>query len=148
MCAQVAEAARQTTRAARELLCANVLDASLRTLYGKPYQVRGGKRTTIETCMQGFRKRYLRGSEWDQPCKRVLRTYHDLRDRNAHPDWLTRTGAAEFRLNPEQSIDHTVRLALFYGYMILALAGFDDLKPEFPAAHKDWPPTLTMTSPQ
>ena len=44
----------------------------------------------------------------------------------------------------EQTLDDMIFLSHFYGYMILALAGVSDLKPLFPAPHKQWGPMATV----
>lgn len=145
MCQQMAEAARQQTRAAQELLCANVLDAALRTLVaGKPYNHDDGA-TKIPANMDSFRQKYLSAEVWKQPCKRALDAYNNLRHRNAHPDWLSISAGAVTDDAVTQSLDALIRLARFYGYMVLAMADFRDLEPEFPAPHKEWGPSLTYT---
>ena len=82
---------------------------------------------------------------WENPCKEVLTAYRQLRHRNAHPDWLTTSDGGESEPAMEKSLDAMIRLAWFYGYMILALAKFEDLRPEFPGPHRDWPALMTIT---
>ncbi len=43
-------------------------------------------------------------------------------------------GLSEKKLT--ESLNDMILLSRFYGYMILALAGFDNLKPEFPHKQK------------
>lgn len=144
--AQMTEASQQQTRAGQELLCANVLDAALRTLIaGKPYDIRDGS-TKLPAVMNKFRQKYLSARVWKRPCKRVVEAYNDLRHRNAHPDWLTTAGGGLSDSGLQKSLDYMICLAWFYGYMILSLAGFKKLKPKFPGPHKEWPAILTFTS--
>ncbi len=146
MCAQMAEASQRQTRAAQELLCANVLDAALRTLIaGKPYD-RHDPSTKIKAIMNGFRQKYLSAKVWKPHCDRALDAYNNLRHRNAHPDWLTQAGGGMSDAGLEESLDHMICLAWFYGYMILSLAGSKELEPTFPGPHKEWPASLTFTS--
>jgi len=44
----------------------------------------------------------------------------------------------------EKSLDDMIFLSRFYGYMILALAGFRDLKPDFPKPHSEWSPAIKI----
>lgn len=145
MCAQMAEACQQQTRAAEELLCANILDAGLRTLAGKPYK-RKYKATKIDANMDRFREKYLPGEDWKAACERALQGYHRLRHRNAHPDWLTEEGGGLSDTELAKGLDDMIHLTWFYGYMVLALAGFENLEPKFPTAHGEWAPLLTYTS--
>lgn len=142
MCTQMALACRQPVPAAQELLCANILDAALRTLLNLPYK----KCKKIERLMSKFRDHYLSDTRWDDACEQALAAYRRLRHRNAHPDWLIDQGGALSRQTLETRFDDLIRLAWFYGYMILALAGLQDLEPKFPASHKNWNPVLTVAS--
>jgi len=144
MCVQMAEVCRQDTLAAKELLCANILDAGLRTLAGKPYK-RSDPSTKIEANMAMFCAKYFSNDVWKGCCEGVVATYHDLRHRNAHPDWLTTEGGGLSDNQLERSLDGMIRLSWFYGYMILAMAGFKSLEPKFPCPHKDWDPLITIT---
>lgn len=144
--AQMAEASQQNTRAGQELLCANILDAALRTLIaGKPYDIKDGK-TKIKANMNVFRQKYFSSKEWKRQCDRALDAYNKLRHRHAHPDWLTTTGGGLSDGGLEQSLDHMIFLAWFYGYMILSIAGFKELEPKFPGPHREWPALLTFTT--
>ncbi|MHC4695888.1 MAG: hypothetical protein ACYTFA_03985 [Planctomycetota bacterium] len=146
MCAQMAEAARQQTMVAQEWICANVLDAALRTLEGRPYK-RKDRETYTEACMDAFREQYLSPEAWAAPCQTALNVYRGLRHRNAHPDWLTQEGGGLSRESVERSTDDMIWLAWFYGYMILAMAGLPDLRPHFPTPHRAWKPLITITTP-
>jgi hypothetical protein len=76
---------------------------------------------------------------------RVKREYFYLRNRNAHPDWLFSQGGSLSEEEQAKSLDSMIFLSRFYGYMILALAGFRDLRPNFPTPHKDWKAAATVT---
>jgi hypothetical protein len=44
----------------------------------------------------------------------------------------------------DESFEDMVFLSLFYGYMMLAIAGFKDMEPKFPVSHKEWKPAMTF----
>jgi len=144
MCAQMAEAARQRTCAARELLCSTVLEASLRTLSRKPFEP-GDRAFRIKDSMDEFRREHFtEGEDWESACNDALEVRNRLRHRNAHPDWLTGDEGDK----GDEAFDDTIRLSRFYGYMILAMAGFPGLNPNFPKPHKCWNPIFEMTRPE
>jgi hypothetical protein len=120
-----------------EFMIASSLEASLRTLYFQP--ITGSRKTDnwhLETSLKNFRQTYLKGSstkEWRKVrkvCSEVAKCYWILRNKNAHPDWLQSTDPHE-SIKSKELFDHMVFLCKFYGYMILALAGYEDLKPNF-----------------
>jgi hypothetical protein len=130
MCQQMFAAFSQTTVAATELLMATILEAALRTWEDRPF-VQGDK-YDVRTGLKRFRESCL-GRAWKPACNRTIEAWVRLRNRNAHPDWLTRPGGG---LSPDEAGEagnDMLFLSRFYGYMILAMAGFTDLKPEFPA---------------
>lgn len=143
ICAQMAEATRQETRAAQELLCSTILEAALRTIDGHPFSA-GDKTWNIRTSMQRFRIEHL-SDAWTSACDAALDVRKRLRHRNAHPDWLTTEGGGLSDAGEGKRLDDMIRLAWFYGYMILALAKFRNLEPKFPASYKTWKPILTVT---
>lgn len=127
---QIAEATRQVSLQARELLLATILEAVLRTITNKPFR-QGGKSLDLRQRMDSFRKSFLT-ADWTAACDQAIKSQKNLRDRNAHPDWLT---SEDERLSKERmrpTITDMMFLSRFYGYMILALAGFRDLQPQFP----------------
>ncbi|MCH7596691.1 MAG: hypothetical protein IID35_09045 [Planctomycetes bacterium] len=140
---QLTDAAQQRTWEARELLCANTLDAALRTLAGKPYK-RQHRDTYIEQCMSAFREAHLPDG-WEEACNRVLRSYHDLRHRNAHPDWLTTSGGQLSKEGVGKRIDDLIRVCTFCGSIVLALAGLKPLASQFPNPIDTWGPLITIT---
>jgi len=140
---QLAEASRQQTHEGRELLCSMILHAVLLTASGKKYKP-GDPSTKIAPCMESFRIKYLSDS-WDNACKKAEDAFHELRHRNAHPDWLTIPGGGRAEPSLEESLNNMIFLSTFYGYMLLALAGFKNLQPRFPTPIKDWQALITMT---
>ena len=132
------EAARQETNMAQELLCSMILEAALRTLYQRP----SDRRLDLQQTLRRFQNDFL-GGEWGEPMKRVGAAFKNLRHRNAHPNWLTTPRGAESSENTRQAVDDKIILSRFYGYMILALAGFQGLKPNFPKPCQEWPPMIT-----
>lgn len=78
-----------------------------------------------------FKKKYF-SEKWSPACESALKVYARLRHRNAHPDWLTTPNGVLSKEELKQSTKDLVLLSRFYGYMILALAGFKDLESLFP----------------
>jgi hypothetical protein len=149
---QVAEAARQQTSQASELLLSTILEAALRSLYDQPFAPDQNKRTNtfnLEGSLKTFRERYMSndveiGRKWKKVISKVLEAQRRLRDRNAHPDWLSGQGGAYSTAEMEQAVNDMILLSRFYGIMILALAGFRELQPIFPTPFKNWSPLLTV----
>lgn len=127
---QMAEAASKNTWQARELLLATILEAALRTIDNHPFRP-DDRSWDRRRSMERFRLTYLT-PEWDVACQKALDTHVRLRHRNAHPDWLTIPDGAMSKAQLKESTKDLVFLSRFYGYMILALAGFKDIKPLFP----------------
>lgn len=138
---RLAEAARQGEWADRELIVATTLEAVLRTMYGIPYK----KKFQIVQCLERFRSEFL-SEKWVSSCDRALAARTLLRQRNAHLEWITEQGGSLSHEEMVKSVDAIIFLAHFYGYMILALAGFGDLEPKFPIPHQEWKPMLTYHS--
>ena len=136
--AQMVEASQQNTNAARELLCATVLEAVIRRLYGIPFK----KKLSHKDYLKRLMRDYFSPS-WEEPCQRILSAFNNLRQRNAHPDWLATSQGSE---SPEMlcaATDDMILLSRFYGYVILALAGFRHLQPRFPEPCANWGPIVT-----
>lgn len=132
------EAARQQTDMAQELLCSMVLEAALRTLY----QVPSDRGLHLRQNLRKFQNDFL-DQEWDGVMKRLETAFKNLRHRNAHPNWLTTPGGGESPEKVREAVDDMILLSRFYGYMILALAGFRGLKPSFPKPCQEWAPVMT-----
>jgi len=147
---QLAAASQQETRAASELLLSTILEATLRTLYEVPFvDTKRENKFSIESYWKKFRKEYFsdspeNGRKWKKVTDRLIETYKRLRHRNAHPDWLTGTEGAFSPKKLNQTTDDMIFLSRFYGYMILALTGVDNLQPVFPVPNKDWKPLITI----
>lgn len=124
---QLTEAARQRTWQGRALLVATILEAALRTLEGHSFQP-GDRTFNVRDALDRFNDRYFSGS-WSDACHQAYQTYVRIRHRNAHPDWLyEETGALSDNQRAEM-LNDLLSLSSFYGYMILAIAGFTDLIP-------------------
>ena len=138
---QLSEASRQETHQAKELLCSTILEATLRTCDGCPFKPKqtGWKirPSLFRFCGQFF------SDTWKPFCENALRAWSSLRDRNAHPDWLIQHAGSQSKKKLEESIDHILYLSRFYGFMILAMAGVNDLKPVFPRL-RDFGPAMTF----
>ena len=131
---QMADAARQHTTQGQELLLSTILEAALRTIDGKPFKT-GDYSWKRKASVNSFQQKYLSGKfddKWKQTCEKILEVRGRLRDRNAHPDWLTTPDGVLSKEELKKSTKNLILLSRFYGYMILALAGFKDLEPLFP----------------
>ncbi len=145
--AQLAEAGRQETRQGQDLLCATILEAVLRTLDSCPFIP--GKRHpkySVKDGLKRFQNRHLT-AKWDSACDRVLQAFDRVRHRNAHPDWLVGVSGQNAPSASSQEIDDVLLLSRFYGYVILALAGFKPLESQFPPPCAEWPASMTVTGP-
>ena len=138
MFSQMVDASKQETNASQQLLCAMVLEAALRTIYRVP----SPKGLNVRQSLQRFKTDYL-DNDWSEAIGHVERAFNNLRNRNAHPNWLTTPDGAEAPEKMRENLDDLILLSLFYGYMILALAGFKELKPRFPKSCREWDPMLT-----
>lgn len=138
---QMLEASRQQTWQATELLLSTILEAALRSLEKHPSQP--NDKWNVQGGLKRFREKYFT-REWKPYFKRAFEAFEALRHRNAHPDWLFSQGGYLSEEEMEKSLDAMIFLSRFYGYMILALAGFEELEPRFPISHKEWKPLMTI----
>ena len=127
---RLAEASQQETWEARELLAGTTLEAVLRTLDNHPFAP-GDYSWKIKQSLASFRQAHL-DAAWEAACEKALVVRNRLRHRNAHPDWITHPGGLFSTPERRQSLEDLTFLSRFYGYMILALAGFKGLQPRFP----------------
>lgn len=136
---QMIEAARQENWQVRELLIATILEAALRNIQNQPFQTKKNisKKWNVGTGLKNFFQQYL-SEEWINIDSSVMQAHTYLRDRNAHPDWLFTQGGTLSEEEQKKSLDSMIFLSKFYGYMILALAGFTNIKPIFPKPHSEW----------
>ena len=143
---QTLSAAMQKNKQARELLISTILEGILRTKDGKPF-IHGDKSWKFKKSWESFIQEYFKGNDkaWKPVFEKVKSTRESLRHRNAHPDWLWKDTGYYSEEQTEQSIDDLIFLCRFYGYIILAMAGYNDIKPDFPLPHKDWSPAITYT---
>jgi hypothetical protein len=150
---QMADASRQKTWQAKELLLSTILEAALRTLFNYPFSPEKPKKEDlfkIRQALKRFREQYLSddkevGRKWKKAINRVAEIHKRLRHRNAHPDWLLGQGGAYSTDEMERTINDVIFLSRFYKYMILALAGFKGMEPLFPKPFSDWGPIMTIT---
>jgi hypothetical protein len=139
---QMLEASRQQTWQATELLLSTILEAALRSVDGHPFRPNDNSWKVGKSLTQFF-ENYL-SDKWTPLRSAVMKAHTYLRDRNAHPDWLFSQGGYLSEEEMEKSLDAMIFLSRFYGYMILALAGFKELEPRFPIPHKEWKPLMTI----
>ena len=141
---QIVAASQQQTRPGKELMLSTILEAVLRNVDERPF-VEGDGTWDIGESLRNFQKKYF-SQTWEDACNKALRARKRLRHRNAHPDWLFSQGGSLSDEEMEKSLDDMIFLSRFYGYMIKALAGFRNLKPEFPKPYKEWEPMMVRTS--
>lgn len=141
---QLVEASNQQSRQARELLLSTILEASLRSIDNRPFKNGDNSWDEIKS-LKNFFSKYLI-SEDDEYVNRVKREYFYLRNRNAHPDWLFSQGGSLSEEEKVKSLDSMIFLSRFYGYMILALAGLENIRPKFPETHQTWSAAATITT--
>ncbi|BDI15231.1 hypothetical protein ANSO36C_10330 [Nostoc cf. commune SO-36] len=135
---QLIEASHQSNWQVRELLVSTILEAVLRNIDTQPFQAKKSKsKFNVGSSLKNFISQYL-SDEWNDIHTPVMTAHTYLRDRNAHPDWLFTQGGALSEEETEKSLDSMIFLSRFYGYMILSLAGFGNLKPLFPKPHSEW----------
>jgi hypothetical protein len=139
---QIVEASRQQSWQARELLLSTILEAALRSIEKHPSQP--NDKWNVEGGLKRFREKYF-PREWKPYFKQAFKAFEALRHRNAHPDWLFSQGGSLSEAEQVQSLDNMILLSRFYGYMILALAGFKNLDPIFPPPHETWGAAATVT---
>jgi hypothetical protein len=141
---QMLEASRQQTWQATELLLSTILEAALRSIDEQPFRIKKKKDSfDLGRSLTQFFENYL-SDKWIAFHTEVMKAHNNLRNRNAHPDWLFSQGGYLSEEEMEKSLDDMIFLSRFYGYMILALAGFKELEPRFPSSHKEWKPLMTI----
>jgi hypothetical protein len=126
---QIYEVSRQKHWQAKELLLATILEAFLRSIENRPFKP-SGKSLDLKQGLERFRCNFLT-DKWKETCAKAIETQERLRHRNAHPDWLVGDGGAFSKTSMEESFTDMCFLSQFYGYMILAIAGLNDLEPDF-----------------
>lgn len=147
---QVTEASQQKNWQTSELLISTILEAVLRNVDNQPFQVKKGesKSWNVGRSLEKFLQKYLPSEVWQHLRKRVMQEHTYLRDRNAHPDWLFSQGGTLSEEEKEKALDSMIFLCRFYGYIILSLAGVENLEPIFPRSHKDWRAAITLQPPK
>lgn len=114
-------------------LIASSLEAFLRTFENMP---RTGSRSTdswhLDKSLKNFQERYLSGekrNDWKKVCTKAKQYYAFLRNKAGHPDWLASDNLIKAGKSSEE-YNQMVFLCRFYGYLILAIAGYEGLEPE------------------
>jgi len=129
---QMADASHQRNTQAKELLLATILEAIFRTINNRPFKAGGHYRENMRKAdMEKFRTDFF-SEKWSKACNRALELHKELRHRNAHPDWLTSDDGGLSKAELKKSYANLIFMSRFYGYMILGMAGFKNLKPQFP----------------
>ncbi len=126
---RLADGSRQRNWNLRELAVATTLEAVLRTVYQQPYSAKTGALKKDLICR--FQHDYL-SDEWTGACGQAMKAWGILRTRNAHPDWLQDKRGAMSAKGLNEAARLVEYLSRFYGFIILALAGFKGLKPNLP----------------
>ncbi len=142
---QMVEASRQPSWQASELLLSTILEAALRSIDQRPFTPKKDNSWNVGKGLENFFNLYLPSNKWSDIRKQVMQAHSYLRDRNAHPDWLFSQGGSLSEAEQVRSLDSMILLSRFYGYMILALAGFKNLEPIFPPPHETWGAAATVT---
>jgi hypothetical protein len=124
---QMAEASAQKSDQATELLLSTVLEAVLRNVYQHPFRP-GDNSFDVGVRLNQFRQQFL-SDQWKTTCVKVLEARKRLRHRNAHPDWLFTQGGSLSDGERAIALEDMIFLSRFYGCMILALAGYQNLEP-------------------
>lgn len=109
-------------------MLSSALEGFLRTYFNKPYP----KRFSWKNSLEQFRNLHFRGhheNEWKKIFSAVSHIYDKFRNKNAHPDWC-RAARLNSHEASQKEFDDLVLLSKFYGYVILALAGYKDLEPK------------------
>jgi hypothetical protein len=140
---QIAESSRQKSSQAKEFLLSTILEAALRNIDKHPFKAKKDS-WNVGQSLRSFLQGYF-PEQWIPLHSQIMKSHTYLRDRNAHPDWLFSQGGSRSEDEREKALDSMVFLSRFYGYMILALAGFEGLEPYFPTPHQQWKPSLIMT---
>lgn len=126
---QMVAVSQQKSWQARELLLSTILEATLRTYQNHPFKEKDTN-FKLRQAYNSFCKKYFT-EEWTDICTKAFLIHFKLRHRNAHPDWLFEQTGYLSDKRREESLNDMIFMSRFYGYMILALAGFDNLKPKF-----------------
>lgn len=140
---QLLEASKQEIWQIKEFMVSTALEAMLRSVYQKSLLTDKSKSSKglVKSLLAKFEQDFIMSSVpdsekadaqrvWRQERKEVLKYFELLRHRSAHPDWLSNAGGNLSTERLEESIEAMRRLSRFYGYMLLSIAGFQNLRPE------------------
>jgi hypothetical protein len=124
---QMIRASQQRRWTDAELILSTALEGLLRFLERIPTSDR---EWDVGQGLSRFREKYL-SPQWRIACRQTLAAFERLRHSTAHPDWLVDKMKRGSESERSQSFKDMRLLSRFFGYMILALAGFKDLQPVF-----------------
>jgi hypothetical protein len=124
---QMVRARQQVRWDDAELILSTALEGALRALEGAPTSDRKWRPAAS---LARFREKYL-SPAWRPFCKRAITAFEHLRHSTAHPDWSLDKMALTAEAERSASFTDLRFLSRFYGYMILALVGVQNLQPVF-----------------
>lgn len=141
------DAADARTWHTRMFLIGAGLEGALRTEFGTPFVPKGsGPVPHFPVCerLREFISKHF-SDRWDSVFDHVAGAWDRTRHRAAHPDWIQAGVDDASSLPQKEFFNDLVTLSWFYGYMILAMAGYDDLEPSFPRPVDEWKPAVHVT---
>lgn len=144
---QCFDAVETSSLQAAMLLLGSALEATLRTLYDHPFKERKKEdKFRAKRCLKRLWKDYFAFADDWQPVMPVVEgAFERVRHRAAHPDWVRSFGGALSPKQTEATFNDLVLISRFYGYLILAMAGIQDIKPRFPVPVAKWGPMMTFS---
>jgi hypothetical protein len=128
---QVVEAFQLPSRRANEITITTVLEASLRTLFEDK-----ARRWSAKAEVERFRAQYGLGDDWIAINKVLVKVWNRLRTDGAHPNWIDRFTRRESSESLRRVLVYRSYLIRYYGFMIRAMSGEEDLAPLFPELPK------------
>jgi len=132
---QIADAMQVSNLSLWEFMVSTSLETALRTYFNIPFQKnkKNDRFKSVEPFLKKWKSEYFNdeyNKEWRKVFNNVNRYYKELRHINTHPDLIN---SPEFLPIDERQerYNSLIYLCKFYGYIILALVGYKNLKPEF-----------------
>lgn len=129
---QMVTAFKQKDIYAWQLLISTILEAILSTLKNRnnPPNVKP-KKANVQNDLPKFCNYYFKNDwkkDWSELCKNdIYGVFKKMRHSSAHPHWDYNKDKIEYN----KILKNIIFLSHFYGYMILAMAGFKDIEPKF-----------------
>lgn len=133
-----------------EFIMSTSLEATLRTYYEKPFKKskKEDEFNNIEPFFKKFRIEFFNdeyNKEWKKIFNNVNKIFNELRHINAHPDWINPPIFFSTD-NKQERYNLLVYLSKFYGYIILALIGYKNIKPANSLVSKNFPVPVRNSS--